>query len=79
MYDYVVQSNIKLVIFHAGDMAQWLRTLIFLAEGLGSVLSTHIVAYNLLQFQGIQFPNLIYTDTKHACGVHIPKAKHSYS
>jgi hypothetical protein len=41
-------------------MAQLLRVLSALAEDLGSVLSTHMVAHNLLvlQFQGIQHPLL---------------------
>ena len=40
-------------------MAQQLRALTVLPEGLGSILSTHTTAYSclILQFQGIQYPH----------------------
>jgi hypothetical protein len=46
-------------------MVQQLRTMTTLAEDLGSILSTHILAPNHgnLQFQGIQH---IHTQTIHA-------------
>jgi hypothetical protein len=33
--------------YGAGEMAQWLGTLVTLAEDPGSLLSTHVVAHNL--------------------------------
>lgn len=44
----------------SGERAQWLGSLMDIAEELRSVLSTYAVDYNylLLQFQGIQSPPL---------------------
>ena len=49
------QARIEKTSLGDEEMARKLRTLIALADDLGSVLSTHTVAYNplLLQFQGM--------------------------
>lgn len=49
------QARIKKTSLGDEEMARKLRTLIALADYLGSVLITHTVAYNplLLQFQGM--------------------------
>jgi hypothetical protein len=38
----------ELLLSSAGKMTQWLRTVVALAEDPGSVLSTYMVAHNLL-------------------------------
>lgn len=35
-------------VYGAGELAQWLRALAALSEDLGSILSTHMQAYNHL-------------------------------
>lgn len=50
-------------------MAQWLRALDNLAEDLGSVLSTHMVAHDGLYLQ-FQFSVVLYT---HATEIHVGK------
>lgn len=49
------QARIKKTSLGDGEMARKLRTLIVLADGLGSVLSTYTVAHSplLLPFQGM--------------------------
>ena len=55
-------------------MAHQFRALAILAEDLGSIPSTHMMAQNpinsQLQFQGIQCPLLASKGTRHACGMH---------
>jgi hypothetical protein len=41
----------KIIVEETGEMAQWLRALAALPEGLGSILSTHMAAPNLLAWE----------------------------
>lgn len=44
----VVVVAVVLKVSGAGEMDQWLRVLIALPEGMGSIPTTHVVAHNYL-------------------------------
>ena len=66
----------------AEGISKWLRVLTALSEDLSSIFNTCILVHNhpYLQFQGTQFPLLVFTRARHASGsqAHI-WAKHSYT
>jgi hypothetical protein len=66
----------------AGEMSQWLKALAAVAEDLGSVHSTHMMAYShpYCQFQGIQPSFLTSSGTRLTYdGQNRHTAKHSYT
>jgi hypothetical protein len=72
--------KVLLKIKQLGD-PQGLRVFVALAENLGSVLHTHILACShLYQFQRIQNPLMISMGTKQTHGPNTyMQAKHSYT
>lgn len=67
-----VKRKLKITIAEAGQMTQWLRVLVILAEDMNLISRTCMVVHNhvLLQFQGVQPPLLTSVGTAHMCGTH---------